>query len=117
MPTSTSPRADRPDDAAGRQALKVASAVEKAWHQEHGTGRVEIPISVVATLADIPFVDGSEGDAIRVLSLTPDELIEFSRRTWHTVILAVRRSRTCSSHSSDGCSTMSTPTPLGRSMR
>lgn len=72
---------------AAQFAHKIATAVEFAWHRTYGIGRIDIPVSVVATLAALPEKDSCEHYVSEsVLSWDADTFHDFARHTWSSVI-------------------------------
>nr|WP_083466658.1 N-6 DNA methylase [Kibdelosporangium sp. MJ126-NF4]CEL17646.1 hypothetical protein [Kibdelosporangium sp. MJ126-NF4]CTQ91127.1 hypothetical protein [Kibdelosporangium sp. MJ126-NF4] len=70
-----------------QHAHKIAEAVEAAWYGSHGSGRLEVPVSVIATLAAAPQrdpqgVDGTEA----MLHWEADDFVRFARMVWRSVI-------------------------------
>jgi hypothetical protein len=68
-------------------ARKIADSAEAAWHGSYGTGRLDVPVSVIATLAALPSRDSHGNDvAISALEWNVDDFMVFARRTWSAVI-------------------------------
>lgn len=84
---SSSRRAISTSVDSGQFAHKIATAVESAWHRTYGTGRLDIPVSVVATLAALPEKDSCGHNVSEsVLSWDADTFHDFARHTWSSVI-------------------------------
>jgi hypothetical protein len=70
-------------------AHKVAEAVESAWHHTYGTGRLDIPVSVVVTLAAAPQQDAHGNDITTAMTTwDADDFMIYARRVWTSVIRA-----------------------------
>jgi hypothetical protein len=71
----------------GQHAHKVAEAVAAAWFGAHGSGRLEVPLSVVATLAAAP-LKGPGGIDVTdvVIDWGPDDFTAYARGVWTSVI-------------------------------
>jgi hypothetical protein len=68
---------------------KIAESVEATWHRTYGTGRLEIPTSVVATLAAAPQRDSHGNDLAPVMmTWNADDFATYSRHIWKSVIQA-----------------------------
>ncbi|MFJ8965341.1 N-6 DNA methylase [Lentzea sp. NPDC102401] len=69
--------------------MKIAEAVDETWHREHGSGNLELPVSVIGALA---FMAPPEPDHARtvdqLVSLTADEFADFSCVQWRIFIRA-----------------------------
>src|ERR1700730_3057776 len=78
------PRPPASPEIHGRQ---IAEAVEPAWHRSFGTGRLDVPLSVVATLAAIPARTAADLDTTAVI-MGWDEpmLMTLTRQVWTGVI-------------------------------
>ncbi|WP_328452079.1 N-6 DNA methylase [Amycolatopsis sp. NBC_00438] len=84
---SSSRRAISTSVDAGQFAHKIATAVESAWYRAYGTGRLDIPISVVATLAALPDKDSCGHNVSEsVLSWDADTFHDFARHPWSSII-------------------------------
>lgn len=75
-----------PDDP-HQHAMKIAEAVDETWHREHGSGNLEVPVSVIGALA---FMAPPEQDHSRtvdqLLSLAADEFADFICVQWRIFI-------------------------------
>jgi hypothetical protein len=71
----------------GVHAHKIADAVAAAWHGTYGSGRLDVPVCVVATIAAAPQrdVDGLDSTDT-MLAWTVEEFITYSRMVWTAVI-------------------------------
>jgi len=70
-------------------ARKIAEAVESAWHGAYGSGRFDVPLSVIATLAALPQKDSHGHDAADAASeWTADEFVDYARHTWRSITRA-----------------------------
>ncbi|UJW32614.1 SAM-dependent methyltransferase [Saccharothrix sp. AJ9571] len=70
-------------------ARKIAEAVEAAWHSAHGTGRLDVPVSAVATIAALPQKDSQGNDVVASMGAwNTDGFIEYARHTWRSIIRA-----------------------------
>jgi hypothetical protein len=68
-------------------ARQVAEAVETAWHGSYGTGRLDVPLSIVATLAAIPAHSPTTPDTTEILmSWDESMLMTLTRQIWTRVI-------------------------------
>jgi N-6 DNA methylase len=76
-----------PPPSVGLHAQRIAESVEKAWHRSYGSGRLDVPLSVVATLAAAPQQDSAGNDSAEVMTRwTADDFLTSARKTWTTVI-------------------------------
>ncbi|MGC7093973.1 N-6 DNA methylase [Amycolatopsis lurida] len=90
LPDSARPR-KRPTPPANAEAhaRKIAEAVETAWHHTYGSGRLDVPISVIATLAALPQHDSHGRDfADTAREWNTEEFVGYARHTWRSVIRA-----------------------------
>jgi hypothetical protein len=70
-------------------ARKLAEAVESAWHGAYSSGRLDVPLSVIATLAALPQKDSHGHDVVdTVIEWTADEFIDYARHTWRSITRA-----------------------------
>ncbi|MFC5109014.1 N-6 DNA methylase [Kibdelosporangium philippinense] len=71
----------------GAHAHKIAEAVAKAWHGSYGSGRLDVPLSVVSTLAAAPQNDSHGNDNTdAMITWSPDDFFAFARMIWRAVI-------------------------------
>lgn len=68
-------------------AWKIAGLVTETWYGRHGTGRLEVPLSVVAALSLLgpPYAERREF-AGELMSLNADEFAAVVRHLWHSFI-------------------------------
>ncbi|MFE2346171.1 N-6 DNA methylase [Kitasatospora cineracea] len=66
-----------------RAAQHIAEAVADAWHRNHGGGRMDIPVGLVAALALLPW-KGPDAPLLadRVLGLDARDLVGLLRECW-----------------------------------
>ena len=70
-----------------QHAHKIADAVAAAWHRTYGSGRLDVPVSVVATLAAAPQRDVHGNDSTEIMMAWDlDEFHTYSRAVWTMVI-------------------------------
>ncbi|WP_216215719.1 N-6 DNA methylase [Amycolatopsis aidingensis] len=70
-------------------ARKIAESAIVAWHGTYGSGRIDVPISAIATLAALPEKDSRGDDVADTASTwTAAEFIAYARHTWRSVIRA-----------------------------
>lgn len=68
-------------------ARQIAEAVETAWHRSFGSGRLDVPLSVVATLACVPARTSAGEDTTEVITRWDETtLMTFTRQVWTDVI-------------------------------
>ena len=73
-----------------RHAQKIADTVDEAWHRVHGTGDIEVPVSVVAALSLLAPPDGERDRVASLfLELNVDEFTWLMRTQW-TVFVDAR---------------------------
>lgn len=66
-----------------QHAMKIAEAVDAAWHRAHGSGNLEVPTSVIAALALLsPPAERRDDVAAHLLSLPESEFAAFVRVQW-----------------------------------
>jgi hypothetical protein len=71
----------------GLHAHAIAEAVRASWHSSYGSGRVEVPVSVVATLAAAPRTTPDGANVTNVMSMwTSDELASYTKCIWTGII-------------------------------
>lgn len=76
-----------PPSSPDTQAHKIADAVGTAWHRAHGTGRLDVPVSVVATLAAAAQYDSEGNDNTTVIiEWSCDAFLAYARRVWRSAI-------------------------------
>ncbi|MFI9389215.1 N-6 DNA methylase [Kutzneria sp. NPDC052558] len=64
-------------------AAAIAEAVARRWHRDHGSGAIEVPISVVAALSMLsPPDDERDWTATALQSVPLDRFIEIIRAQW-----------------------------------
>lgn len=72
-----------------QHAHKIAEAVDTAWHQAHGHGRIELPVSVVAALSFLAPDDANRDQAAAaLLGLDPAQFARLVRAQWAIFIRA-----------------------------
>lgn len=70
-------------------ARKIAEVAETAWHRTYGTGRLDIPVSIVATLAAAPQQDAHGNDiTTAMITWNAEDFMIYARRVWTSVIQA-----------------------------
>lgn len=63
-------------------AARVAEAAARAWHRSRGGTALEVPLGVVAALAQLAAPAGRPDPAAALLALTPDQLWRTLERIW-----------------------------------
>lgn len=72
-----------------QHAVKIAEAVDETWHRVHGSGRLEVPVSVVGALAFLAPPDDERDDVVSyLLSLSAGEFSDFARMQWAIFVKA-----------------------------
>jgi hypothetical protein len=67
--------------------MKIAEAVDETWHRAYGSGRLEVPVSIVGALAFLSPPDDKHDDvAAHLLSLSANEFAAFVRMQWATFV-------------------------------
>jgi hypothetical protein len=70
-----------------QHAHKIADAVAAAWFGAHGSGRLEVPLSVVATLAAAPLKGQGGVDVTEVMiDWSPDDFTTYAKWIWTSVV-------------------------------
>ncbi|WP_291408843.1 N-6 DNA methylase [Actinophytocola sp.] len=68
-------------------ARKIAESAEAAWHGAYGTGRLDLPVSIIATLAALPRNDSQGNDVTdSMIECDTADFMAFARHTWTSVI-------------------------------
>lgn len=68
-------------------AVAIADAVDQTWHGRHGSGDLEIPLSVLAGLSLVTVTDHSPEElAETMLELDADQLAHLLRSVWRTFV-------------------------------
>ena len=68
-------------------ARKIAETVQVTWHRAYGSERVEVPISVIATVAALPQKDSCGNNAADSMGTwDADGFLQYARHTWSSVI-------------------------------
>jgi hypothetical protein len=84
---TTSKRCQPPASNAEKHADKIADAVRTAWFAVHGSGRIDIPVCVVATLAAAPEKGPDNMDVTdMMLGWQSDEFMAYAKNIWTAVI-------------------------------
>jgi hypothetical protein len=84
---TTSKRRQPPPSNAEQHADKIAEAVRTAWFAAHGSGRIDVPVCVVATLAAAPQTSPDHADVTdMMLNWQQDEFIAYAKNIWTAVI-------------------------------
>lgn len=69
------------------RARKIAEVVQATWHRAYGSERVDVPISVIATVAALPQTDSSgQVVADSMGDWDADGFLQYARHTWSSVI-------------------------------
>lgn len=72
-----------------RHAMKIAEAVDETWHRAHGSGNLEVPVSIVGALALLsPPGDDRANVVDHLLSLPDKGFADFVRAQWAIFISA-----------------------------
>lgn len=70
-------------------ARKIAEAAELAWHGSYGSGRIDVPVAVIATIAALPEKDSRGNDVVDTMGAwTKGEFIAYARHTWRSIVRA-----------------------------
>ncbi|MFC0112592.1 N-6 DNA methylase [Kibdelosporangium aridum] len=76
-----------PPDDVTQHAHKIADAVAEAWYGIHGSGRLDVPVSVVAVVAAAPQKSSQGADVTDIMvQWSPDDFVDYATNVWRSVI-------------------------------
>ncbi|WP_435109793.1 N-6 DNA methylase [Nocardiopsis synnemataformans] len=69
------------------RALAIGEAVDAAWRRRHGYGRIEVPLSTVATLALIaPAWNETDQASAEIAAMSREAFVAFARLQWDVFV-------------------------------